>query len=448
MINSIVDCQLFSFIKNREIRTLVVLGLLFRIILSLLYFNITLYLDSDGYIILSQYLLNFDLNGYDGTRSPGYPLLLALTFGSQQLLVLFQLISGIITSVLWYKILVKQKFSPKLALYITLFIASFLHIYFYETAIMPETSILFFITLIFYQLSNNYLDLNDFKKDVLMSFLLTYLVLIKPFFVFLPFLIYGFSVLKDFEFKRIINQKIIVLLFPLFAYFGWSYVNKINTGYFVPTTFSGLNLSQNCVFFAEKTTPEYQWIGSIYANSRIKNVAKNDTIQKESNKRDLAMTIWDAHQELMTKKNNNLPDLSNDLGKYAIATIKKNPVEYAEQVVFRSWFDFWKTSIHFNYLDFLVPFGNKICIGFWHIQSVLILIFKFSFLIISPVYVIRFFKTRKVSFEFTTVIIILATSILQAMATYGSNSRYSFPFEFLMIIIVLLFVKEKVQEKT
>jgi 4-amino-4-deoxy-L-arabinose transferase-like glycosyltransferase len=447
MIESILDCKLFSFIKSREIRILIFVGLLFRFILSVLYFNVTQFPDSDSYIKLSDYLLNFDLHGYDGNRSPGYPFLIFLAFGLQKLVVLYQLILGIITSIFWYKILLKLQFNPKLSLYISLFIESFLHVYFYETAILAEAFVLFFITLFFYQLANGYLDKKHWKIDILMGFLLGYLVLIKPFYVFLPFLIYGLSVIKNFNFKRIINQRIIILLFPLFAYFGWSYINKINTGYFVSTSFLGLNLAQNCVNFAENTTPEYQWIGDIYAEYRIKNIAENDTIKKDINKHDLAMTIWDAQEELLAKKNNVFNDLSNDLGKYAIATIKKNPIQYTKQVIGKSWFNFWKTSIYWNYHNFFVPFSNKICLLIWYIQNVILLFFKFAFLLLSPYYIIEFFKTRKLSFEFIATIIILATSILQALTTYGTNSRFSYPFEFLMIIIVLSFIRNNIPEK-
>lgn len=447
MIDSILDCKLFSYIKSREIRILLFFGLLFRLVLSILYFNVTLYPDSGDYINLSKYLLDFNLNGYNGNRSPGYPFLLFLAFGSQKIVILYQFALGIITSILWYKILLKLQFRTKLSLYIALFLESFLHVYFYETAILVESFTLFFISLIFLQLANGFLDKKDWKVDVLMGFLLGSLVLIKPFYVFLPFMIYGFCILKNFNFKRIINQKIILLVFPLFTYFGWSYVNKINTSHFVSTSFFGLNLAQNCVYFAENTTPEYQWIGTIYAKYRIKNIKENDTIKNDIKKHNLAMTIWDAQDELVAKKNNNFSDLSNDLSQYAIATIKNNPIQYAKQVICYSWFDFWKTSIYWNYTKFSVPFSNKVCLGFWYIQNIVLLFFKFSFLLLCPIYIIEFFKTRKISFEFITVIIILTTSILQALVTYGSNSRFSYPFEFLMIIIVLSFVRKYVPEK-
>jgi hypothetical protein len=447
MIDSILDSKLFSFIKSREIRILLFAGVLFRFILFILYFNVTIFPDSSDYIDLYKALSNLNLNGYNGKRSLGYPFLILLAFGSQKLVVVYQFALGIFTSVLWYKILLKLKFSPKFSLYISIFLQSFLNIFFFETAILTETLSLFFISLLFLELANDYLDKKEWKVDLWVGFLLGCLILVKPFYIFLPFLLYGLSIIKKLNFKGIINRKIIILLFPLLSYFGWSYVNKINTGYFVSTSFFGLNLAQNCVYFAENTTPEYQWIGEIYAKYRIKNNKENDTIKTATKKHDLAMTIWDAQEELVAKKNNNFPDLSNDLGRYAIATIKKNQVQYVKQVIGNSWFDFWKTTIYWNYTKFLIPFSNKVCIGFWYIQNVLLLFFKFSFLFICPLYFINFFKNRIITFEFITVIIILTTSVLQALVTYGNNSRFSYPFEFLIIILFLSFVRKYVPQK-
>ena len=39
--------------------------------------------------------------------------------------------------------------------------------------------------------------------------------------------------------------------------------------------------------------------------------------------------------------------------------------------------------------------------------------------------------------------IVFGTSFLQAIVTYGTNDRYSFPFEFIIIIAVFLYLKEK-----
>lgn len=443
MFQTILQNIFFLMLKEKNVQLLVMFGFFYRLIFVLIYCNVTLFPDSEGYITLSQYLLNFDLSGYDGTRSLGYPFLIFLSAGSTKFVLIFQHILGIITSIFWYKILLKLQFSLKTALYITIFLESFLHVFFYETAILTEAFTLFFVSLLFLELASGFLDKKNWKIDALVGLLLGYLVLIKPFYVFLPFVIYGLSILKQFNFKRIITQKIIILIFPVFAYFGWSYVNKINTGYFVSTTFFGLNLAQNCVYFAENTTPQYQWIGTIYAKYRQKNLKENETLKRNTFPKDLAMTIWDAQEELLSKRNNNFPILSQDLGRYAITTIKINKMRYAQQVICRSWFDFWKTEIYWNYDKFIIPFSNKAFLALWYIQSAILLTVKFSFLFLCPLYIFRFFKNKEISFEFIAVVIVFSTSVLQALVTFGNNSRFSYPFEFLMVIVVVSFLKAK-----
>lgn len=270
--------------------------------------------------------------------------------------------------------------------------------------------------------------------------------MIKPFYAFIPFVIYGFSVAKNFKISKIINSKLIILLFPLISYFGWSYVNKINTGYFVSTTFFGLNLSQNCVYFAEKTTPEYQWIGSVYAKHRDKLIAENNQLEPHL-QTDIAMTIWDAQTELLPKTAGNFALLSAELGGYAKATIKKNPLEYVKQVVFRSWFDFWKPKIYWDYNSFSLPFVNKIFLGIWYLQSILIWVFKIFFVLLIPYHFGLFLKNRSITKELLFSIIIFLTSVLQALVTYGGNARFSFPFEYIMMLVVILFVRENILNK-
>ena len=46
-----------------------------------LYLKVTKVPDSWSFMTLSEYLLKFDLTDYNGERSPGYPLLIALGFG-------------------------------------------------------------------------------------------------------------------------------------------------------------------------------------------------------------------------------------------------------------------------------------------------------------------------------------------------------------------------------
>lgn len=433
MFENLINHKRLRFIKSKEIRILIIVGLLYRFLLSLVYMNISQFPDSSSFMVLAERMLAFNLVDYTGERSPGYPLLLFFAFGFKPLVVLYQFGIGILTSIFWFKTLLNLNFINKQALWITLFIQSFIHVYFYETSILIESLTLFLISIVFYFLTTNYLEEKNIKKDILIGCLLGFLVLIKPFFAYIPFVIYGFYILKNFNFKNLVSSKIFIIIFPLIAYFGWSYVNKINTGYFVSTTYFGLNLSQNCVHFAEKAPDEFATIRDIYIKNREAAIAE---------KSDVAMSIWRAHQELTVATGlNYFPDLSNELGRFAKATITKAPKEYWHQVLFVSWVDFWKSFICWNPEKFLIPTAGTFLEYVWQVQSVILILFKVLFIGSLPIYIIRYFKKKQLTPKLLLYKIIFACSVLQAVVTYGTNAKYSYPFEYMMIVLVFVEIK-------
>lgn len=411
------------------------ISLLIRLIVYLLLLDIAIYPDSSGYIDLARLITHGELAGYTGERSPGYPLLIALSGNLVFITVFFQVIIGIATAIFLYKTLLVLNFSKKSSLIISTLLNNLLVVVFYEAAILTETFTLFFITLIFYLLfSDLFTEKHSWKKTFLLGFLLGYLTLIKPFYIFLPFIIYALYTLKNFSLKRIINQKIIILFFPLLAFLGWSYVNKINTGYFVSTSYFGINIAQNCVYFAEKVPPKYQLIGSIYAKHRDEAIKNNN---------DVSMSIWYAYDELKQKTGLSFIELSHELTKYSKTAINENPTDYVKQVIL-SWSDFWKTSQYWGYLNFKTT-GIKTAFEIvWIPQRIALRAFKIVFILFIPYHFFRFFRYKKITPEFIITSIILCTSILQAMATFGTNSRFSFPFEFFMVITVLITLKKPI----
>jgi hypothetical protein len=93
-----------SLIKKNPISFLVIYGIIIRLTVLFFYQIPTLYPDSDGYIELAKKISTFSLNGYDGSRSLGYPLLISLANNSLQTTVIIQFLLGIFTSIFCYKI--------------------------------------------------------------------------------------------------------------------------------------------------------------------------------------------------------------------------------------------------------------------------------------------------------------------------------------------------------
>lgn len=428
--------NLVSFFKEKEVKRLILIGFFTRLLLALFYLKVTKVPDSWSFMTLSEHLLNFNLYGYNGERSPGYPLLIVFGFGTMKLTVVYQFVLGVLTTLFWYDTLLAFKFSKKHSFWISIFISSFLYHFFYETSILAETVTLFFISILFWMLSKNKLESTNGMVLIGISLFFGYLVLIKPFFVFLPFLIYGLYVLKSISWKNIVNKKIIFLFFPVLAYLGWSYINKVNTNHFVSTTYLGLNTAQNCVYFAEKAPNEFEWISKPYVKYREKAIREN---------KEVAMSIWYAYNDsVFSKYNLPFPDFSNELGKYAKSTIQNNKIDYFHQVVERSFVDFWKVYDIKKHVVFQNKVTDLIINFSWNIQKGIIQLFKILFIAIGLYYVFQSFVLRILTEETIIILLIFTTSILQAIVTYGTNAKYAYPFEFMMIIIVFLFFKDRV----
>ena len=148
------------------------------------------------------------------------------------------------------------------------------------------------------------------------------------------------------------------------------------------------------------------------------------------------------------KHNLTFQELSIELGKFAKVAIKENPGEYLKQVVFRSWFNFWKPTFKYNDEKFNFEYANKVCVGIWYFQRVFLILFRISFLLLVPFYIYQFFKKKILTNEVIIVVIVFGNSVLQAIVTFGTNDRYSFPYEFIMIILVLMFFKSNVISNT
>lgn len=420
--------QIWSWVNDNPVKVIFLAGIFMRLLVAALYQHITLYPDSEDYIYLAEWLSDFNLSGYEGQRSPGYPLLILLAGFSDVVVVILQALAGIGTLIVSYKTMSLLGMRKEAALTTTLLLSLYLPAVFFEFAILTETVTLFVISLVFYFYFRQYKKDETSSINLLMVTLLcAYLVLIKPFYIFLPILLIAFFLINNKPLNGLWKGCAIVLLIPSFVFLGWSYTNKENTGYFVSSTFYGFNLAQTCVSFAEKTTPEYQEIGEIYAKYRDNRISDKEE----------AMVIWEAYPELQEKTGLSFPDLSKKLYDYSIATIKENPAAYLKQT-FVSWCDFWKTSLYWEQQNFGVSGASDAIQYICYLERILLQLIKILFVILIPINIACSVRRKEISPQLMISVIVLMASILQALSTYGTNSRYSFPFEMLIVISVTL----------
>ena len=421
--------------NNKYIYGLIILLFVAKLFFFLGYNTFSEAPDSWAFNHFVTELINDNFDDYVGERTPGYPYVVYLLNHDKILVVLVQMLMGIVTTVFWFKTLLNLNFSDKVTFYTTLFFSLYLQNFFFETFILAETFMLFLNSIVFYFLLNSYFEKKQILVETTLSILITILILVKPFFIFYPFLIFALYLLKNFTFKKLVSVKLILFILPMYAYFSWCSFVEEKIGYFEPTAYFGLNLAQNCLYFAEKGPKEYDFIIKPYVKYREEMLQKGE---------DASMAVWKVWGgQHLAPKYTKFADVTNQFGKYAKATIATNLGDYFYYSITNSWFDFWKVFDMKPYMSFQDNTFNAVVSVINSIQMVVVLILKFIFLLLSFYYLYDLIKNRKINNVMLLLAFIHAAAILQALVVYGTNAKYAFPYEFFMLVVILLFLKER-----
>ncbi|MEZ4797497.1 MAG: hypothetical protein R2785_10055 [Flavobacteriaceae bacterium] len=409
---------------------------LIRVITLFFYEGYSIFPDSEGYIELGNQLSTLNLNGYSGKRTPGYPILIALTGNNLIFVKIIQIILGAISTFLLYDLVKKETKNNLWAFLTAIFATSFVHFIFFEAAILTETLTLFVLLLSFWLIRlKECLDARvSYSNLILLSALFAYLYFIRPMFIYVPIGFALFYLVKNlkFNYKKAIYKSLLVLIFPLIAFYSWSSLNKKNIGVFGSTYFLGINLTQTATPFFELVSDEHKEIRDIIVKHR-------DSIANIPDK-NIAMSIWAAYDELLKETQLTPPQLSEKLGGISTDLFKKHPELYIKQVSI-SWLHFWKESLLWNPKQIKSTFLKNILMGTWlYIQQWVGMVLSILFIFFGLKHIFRFFKLKCMvyDFNFFLILIILSGSIAQALITFGSNNRFSFPYFPLIIYIVFI----------
>lgn len=430
--------KLQVFINKHALIILLIYALIARIFIALLYNNITIFPDSQDYIVLGNLLSQFNIENYAGNRTPGYSLLIAIANNSLLVTIFFQLCLGVLSTYFLFDFSLRKTKNKSTAFWITFITTSFLHFLFYEFAILTETLTVFLVIFSFWIIEYYQLFMAETSKKyyLLLSIILSWLYLTKPLFIYFSLGFALFYLVKHFRsnLKHTILKSMLVILIPFLTYFSWNNFNKKNIGYFTNTYYFGINLAQTATSFFDKAPDEDALIRDIFTRKR-------DSIAAFAPKK-LPMSVWFAYDELIEKTELSPQDLSAELGRISKTLFKEHPDLYAKQV-FKSFYLFFGNadSMKWNYKKFANK-NAKILFGlFWsQIQKHILILFNILFIIFSLKTLFLFFKTKCKVFNFNLFIvcIVFSGALAQALVAFGSNSRFAFPFLPLIVYFVVI----------
>lgn len=413
----------------RFLSRLVTVGLIVRALLGFVYQPVVAP-DTHGYVRLAQQIYTWDYTGYDGRRTPVYPLFLLAGALNEKAVWCLQALLGVAISVLLYLIAFEDKRQSGWALLVGLSHMVALNQLFYEPVLVTETLATFFVVASIFLFTRSLAGggarvFNFFAPGVITALA----ALTRPLLLILA-PVYFVALLLTLPPGRGRRAPSLAFAVPVLLAVGtWSLVNYVSLGYFGPTTLTGYNLTQHSGAFIELAPDEYGEIRDLYLKYR-------EPRRRATGSH--SMTIWDASREMQEQTGLSYAELSKRLTKLSLTLFLHYPGHYLKSVATAA-VDFWRVMNPWQ-LDALNPWTAAVLQLIWKIERIILILFNGGFLLVAAQRVVRAWRRRDVrapSLESVMIAIVVSGCIAQALTEYGENARYAIPFQPLVVYVVL-----------
>ncbi len=442
--------RLRTFVPSNAFRwgsALLLFGFLQRLVLLLFYQPIP-FADTNAYMRLAVPLSNLTLKGYDGTRVPGYPALLAIAGLDEHAAWVLQLVLGLVISILLFGIVFRTTDSPALGVLVgglyDLIPGQFL----FESNLLSETLTAFFVVLCFASFVA-FGCVKSSPKRSLAAFMLGISAclpgMVRPYFFpitlfFLPFIWF----VGDGHWRERLLRMAIYSLPPLMIQGGWLLWIRDTYHVISPTVMSGYSLVQHTGEYFEFLPDEVAEIRDTYIQFRDVQIAERG-VQTNA--------IWEAIPAMSEASGLGFYDLSRELHRLSIDLIRAHPDRYLANVV-EGWVNFWKAPVYWRaeaLQSSLLLSIMKVFIWFGRGISVLA---NLVFLLLSLFTILSKRLRQSISFDLysgTAAGLIVLISIVQTLVDHGDNPRFLVPLQMLVFFVVVRsfwmgFRKRKVME--
>ena len=424
-----------SLLKTKTWLAIVVAVSVIERALLFLFYRPVSYNDTTGYRRAADALLTGWAN-LDGTRTPGYPVFMAL-IGPDERVYIAQLVLGFVATLLFFylgwRISRKGWLGALAALAHTLNLGQL----FFEANLLSESLTTFLIVASLAWIA--WLLFSDTRRPLwqvaagglaggLMAGLVT---LTRPLFIFLPFWVALFLLAfwQGAAPKMRWSAALAAGLSGLLIVGAW--VNFIHQRFDIwsLSVMNGYNLVQHTGIFFEYVPDEYAAIRDTYIQFRDERIAETGVPGN---------AIWDAIPALEKVSGLGFIPLSNLLAKISIQLIFKHPDLYLRNV-WIGWLWFWKVPVYWSSASVPNPALRRIISALISIERGGMFAFNIVFVLGSLILVWK--KMRQIlkmnPFVWFSVGVVWFTSIIQTLLDHGDNPRFSVPIQTLVVFVVL-----------
>jgi len=395
--------------------------------------------DTGTYLQAARDLVSGDFSVGQGRRTPGYPLIVAAFGGHGTSIVAFQLLSGIVTSLLLFWIAATLTGNRWWGAAAGAAHALNLQQLFTEGALLTEAlsalTVIASLALLLSVCSRLRRGQNATVGLLAVGVLCTYALFVRPQFICLLVVapaaaIWAVSAGKWPSMRSLVPA--IMILLPAMALLaGWGMVQKAKTGYFTLSTQSGFGLVNHTVAFIETAPDEYAQVRDILQRTRDRRIAELGHSRN---------TIWYAWPEIQRTTGWSLPEASLHLKAMSQQVVAANPGRYALSVA-SAWVDFWTVPFFWEPEQVHPPALRHAVEGVWWVQHKLLRLANLAFVLVVAGVCVWPALRRRLRWDIGLSAIaatVLMSSLIQALADQGASSRYHLPTQSLVVLVLLI----------
>ena len=329
------------FYKNRPVifwlGLVLAVAVLERLVLALAYSPVA-YNDSSSYRSLANAILS-GWRGYDGTRTPGYPLFLAL-MGPDRSVYLAQLALGTCVTLAFFILGWQGTGRPAVGGLMALAHTLNLGQLFFEANLLTETLATFWLMagllgawawLAFPARRGLWLA-GEIGATTAMA------ILTRPLYIFMPVWLALFLVFATPGGWRKVGWKLLAGILVPAALIVGAWVNYINQTYhmFSLSTMTGFHLVQHTGYYFEYVPDQYAALRDTFIRYRDARIAERGTAGN---------TIFTAIPEMQRVSGLGFYDLSRTLTRISIDLILHHPTLYLKYAA-EGWWYFWRAPVY------------------------------------------------------------------------------------------------------
>jgi 4-amino-4-deoxy-L-arabinose transferase-like glycosyltransferase len=420
---------------------LLVICILERLVLFLIYPPVS-YSDTGSYRRLAETVLNGWVN-YDGTRTPVYPVFLAI-IGSDRAVVASQMILGILITLIvfymGYKLSHQTIFAGMAALCHTLNLNQVL----FESNLITETLATFWVVLallgagiwIFYQ------DKRSLWLGFAIGLTASLAALTRPLFVFLPFWMAIFLAFFTKGLKIKFDWRPLATTLVLGVAVLGAWMNYIHKNFYIwnMSSMAGFNMIQHTGYYFDYVPDKFATLRDTYIKFRDERIAKYGT---QGN------AIWEAIPEMQKASGYSFYEMSAILSRLSIRLIREHPDLYLKYVI-KGWWMFWLAPIYYIKTNMPSELFGEIFRYLTYAERGLLVGANTFFVFTSAASLLL--KKVRGYFKITPFLAMVAStiwicSVVQTLLDHGDNPRFLVPLQSMVVLWALFIIFQIVSRK-